>query len=708
MSPHSRHLRGARCLPGHPARPTALASLLLATLMAPARAEQAAAPNAAVPDRPAPYVDRVLDDSPQPDPARQTGADTDRREGWPRGVVMDYALTQGTGMASAGRTLALRAYLEPPGYGALSLSCLAEFGRPDRRQTGCAKARFDWRRLPMDADAWLDLAAGDILAATPDVGQGYARVLTPTLPLTGVSAQWQRGETTRYHLHAGRAASALAFNTFGAWAGPDEADSLALAGRRAALVSGGGQTRLGDPAPGGTHLDLAMQALEARDVPAYQAGQAVPSLVRSRAVWATVAWEGAAPWSGSLPPGDMPAAERPGGLRVQASLLRSQTRAATAGSGEAAPWGLWLEGDWRTERLAHNAGLFRLAPGLQWGTAPVLADLQGGYWRAKLQTRRWFVGWTVEANRPVARAGSASRYASAYGNYQLDARQSVGATLSAREGSGRGQSLQLRWDALSGLGQTTARLERIDTGLGRTTYLGADHAWHSTSTRLLTTSLGWQDSRIAGSRSGEWSWGVLFSDTPLSRLQVDLSLNGTLGPQRRSWFADAAAQWQLHRDWSLVLRYARAGAMQRSPEVASPLETALTSPATSTQQRFAQLLLRFQAQAGVVVAPLGGRASDGAGDIQGTVYLDANANGRQDPSEAGAADVVVVLDGRYVTRTDSRGHYGFGPVAAGRHTLQVQTETVPLPWAPPQPGLQTVWVPVRSVARAPLGLSPLR
>jgi hypothetical protein len=684
------HLIG-RCL--------GLSTLLLgATLARPAWAQAVSAS-----PTPAPYVDRVLDESPQPAPASRPG--TQESRGWPRGVVMDYALTQATGLNAPGRTLTLRAYLEPPGYGALSAACLAEFGRPERHRSGCAKARFDWRRLPMDADAWADFAAGDILTATPDLGPGLARVLTPTLPLTGASAQWHRGETTRLNLSAGRASSPTAFSPFGAWADPD--DIAALAARRARVVSGGGQLRLGDPSPAGTHLDVAAQLLDARDVPFYPTGEGFPGVVRSRAAWVTAAWEGDAPWGAPSAPADLPPAERPGGLRVQASLLHSQTSAAL-GRPRSAPWGGWLEADWRTERLTNNAGAYHLQPGLQWGTAPVLADLQGGYWRARMQTRRWFLGWTIEATRPTTRATAGSRYASAYGSWRLDARQSVGATVSARDGSGRGQSLQLRWDALSSWGQTTARLERLDSNVGRTQFIGADHAWHSTTTRLFTTSLGWQHSGNAGNPGGEWSWGLLFSDAPLSRLQVDLSLNGTVGPQRRTWFADVAAQWQLHPDWSLALRYARTGTLSSAPAVASALETALTPAATSTQQHFAQLLLRFQAQAGLALAPLGGRAGDGAGDIQGAIYLDADANGRRDAGEGGAADVVVVLDGRYLTRTDSAGQFSFGPVAAGHHTLQVQTETVPLPWAAPQPSLQTVWVPVRGVARVPLGLPPLR
>jgi hypothetical protein len=42
----------------------------------------------------------------------------------------------------------------------------------------------------------------------------------------------------------------------------------------------------------------------------------------------------------------------------------------------------------------------------------------------------------------------------------------------------------------------------------------------------------------------------------------------------------------------------------------------------------------------------------------------------------------VLLDRRFVARTDAQGRYEFSWVAAGAHTIEVQSDNVPLPWSP--------------------------
>jgi len=52
----------------------------------------------------------------------------------------------------------------------------------------------------------------------------------------------------------------------------------------------------------------------------------------------------------------------------------------------------------------------------------------------------------------------------------------------------------------------------------------------------------------------------------------------------------------------------------------------------------------------------------------------------RDANETGAANVTVLLDGRYSARTDSQGQYEFPAVAAGQHVLVVVPDNLPLPW----------------------------
>lgn len=70
--------------------------------------------------------------------------------------------------------------------------------------------------------------------------------------------------------------------------------------------------------------------------------------------------------------------------------------------------------------------------------------------------------------------------------------------------------------------------------------------------------------------------------------------------------------------------------------------------------------------------------SDGAdSEVSGTVWLDANQNGKQDSTEHGESFVTVELytagssSPLQTTQTDSDGHYSFGMVAAGDYTITV-------------------------------------
>lgn len=92
------------------------------------------------------------------------------------------------------------------------------------------------------------------------------------------------------------------------------------------------------------------------------------------------------------------------------------------------------------------------------------------------------------------------------------------------------------------------------------------------------------------------------------------------------------------------------------------------------------VLLRYEFEAGSRSVPLGGRAADGGGRIEGTVYFDTNRNGTQEASEAGVPNATVYLDNRYAVRTDSQGRFEFPFVASGPRTLSVRNDSLPLPW----------------------------
>ena len=115
----------------------------------------------------------------------------------------------------------------------------------------------------------------------------------------------------------------------------------------------------------------------------------------------------------------------------------------------------------------------------------------------------------------------------------------------------------------------------------------------------------------------------------------------------------------------------------------SALTTATLPPSVATPaSQSLQLVLRYEQSAGRASAPLGGAIGTGAGSLSGSVYFDADANGRREASEAGVPGVTVILDRRFVARTDAQGRYEFPAVAAGEHVIEVSSDNVPLPWSP--------------------------
>jgi SdrD B-like domain len=144
-------------------------------------------------------------------------------------------------------------------------------------------------------------------------------------------------------------------------------------------------------------------------------------------------------------------------------------------------------------------------------------------------------------------------------------------------------------------------------------------------------------------------------------------------------FANIAPSWRLARNLALLVVY-----YENRTDTSQPLTVVspITQPIVfeSFRDRGLFLTLRFDARARQCTAPLSGRPGDGAGRVSGIVYLDANDDGRLEAGEQGASNVTVILDGRYVTRTDAQGRFTFPSVIEGRHVVTVVPDNLPLPW----------------------------
>ncbi len=612
------------------------------------------------------YVDQVLDEGPQKDQEEeQSGYNT---AGWPRSLRLEYSLASLSGAAtSRDQALAFSGFVDTPDWGALSLNGAFTQSHLDAVGAGSQPNRFTWRadqRAMPFSGGWLaDHQAGDISTLAPPLARGVGRLFLPTSPVYGVGGHWYRADTLDVNLVAGR---------LGLYSGLDVNGFQSQPGK---IVSGGAQMRFTIPGVPGNWAGAA-QVSEAQGVE--EGG--VPGGLKIGSAWSTLAWEGRAPWADKVEGlAAQPMASRVGGLRVQGNLIQSTTDPGQSAQGE------WLDAGWRTESLQNLAGVYRFDPNVRWGPTVFASDLEGAYWRADMFSRQWQLGWSVETDRSVTGAGASSSFANVNARYRLDTRNTFGTTIAMRQGSGEGKSVQVTWDRRSLFGQLQLRASALRTQLSTTTALGLDHAFNLTIPNSLAVSLGWSQTQFAsGGALDGWTWGVLANYFPWPGLSFSGNLRGAHAVTGDSLNLAVGATWEFMHNWSLVLRYSQSrGIDPGSLQVVSALTEALqaaTQPAPPT--RSIQMLLRYEEHAGTAYAPIGGLPGAGAGRLAGTVFFDTNDNGRRDASEGGAPNIVVVLDGRYVTRTDAQGLFEFAAVVAGDHKLQVQADNVPLPWSP--------------------------
>src|SRR6202012_2950138 len=142
---------------------------------------------------------------------------------------------------------------------------------------------------------------------------------------------------------------------------------------------------------------------------------------------------------------------------------------------------------------------------------------------------------------------------------------------------------------------------------------------------------------------------------------------------------NVALTYQLSPNWQLLATYYDSRTSAYSPlTVVSPLTPPGATYVPAQEERGMFLTVRYKRASGMHFAPLGGAAGGASGELAGTVYLDGNNNGQFDAGEVGAANVTVVLDGRYFVQTDAKGRSDFAAVAGGHHVVSVVADNLPL------------------------------
>ena len=374
--------------------------------------------------------------------------------------------------------------------------------------------------------------------------------------------------------------------------------------------------------------------------------------------------------------------------------------------------GAWLDATHLSGPIIQSYGVFRIDPNLAWGNQLITSDVQGGYYRIDYQSRRWLTELDIEQANSVSGNSPNTTFASGAARYQLTRDLGFGAVTNVRrsEGGGTAWSAEGYLDNVNRWGTGRAQVDYATDAQAQDTSFTLQQTWAMATGKRLATSAALEHVRASGLSSSSTVTNIN-QDTTIVRiaaygggdLTARLSLDGTIqwasavqGRAAPSTSADIQLGWQLSRNWSLLANYYENRVGSWTPlVVTSPLAPPTPTYLPSAGQRGVFLTVRFQAARGAHFMPLGGAPGAGSGRLTGVVYLDANENGRYDAGEVGAANVVVILDGRYSVRTDANGRFEFPAVAAGHHVLTVQTDNLPLPWTVAGEGRTEVTVGTR-------------
>jgi hypothetical protein len=537
-------------------------------------------------------------------------------------------------------------------YGAWSLDGSARtggsgLGPSEQGQGGVITLRQ--RGMPFDGDWRADNALGDI--NTPDIGLArlQPRFYLPTSQMQGLTTEWRGPDGLQVVAGGG---------VPGLFDGIEVPDFRTLGGTTA---TAGAQ---GSPAP---HWLVGGQFIEARDVTlafgSLLDGPAVP--LSSSTALLTAAWQDH-------------------GGRLQLNLLDGGV------SGKANAVGGWLDASFTQGRFQQSVGIFRIDPNMTWGNQVISDDMQGGYYRLDYQSRQWLADVGLDEVRSVSGLGSDTTFVTGDIRYQMSRDWGIGgiANVSRTDGADS-SSLGGYLDHLNRLGTGRVQLDVAGTDSGREATLTFNQAWSAPiGTRISTSAY---VERISGAliddlRQDSTVLGLAAAGggQVTSRLGIDGNVQWAGAVQGRAApgvSANVSLTYQLSVTWQILATYYDSRTGSWTPlAVVSPLTPTVPTAVPAIDERGVFLTVRYKRAAGSHFAPMGGAPGAGSGEIAGIVYLDANDNQRLDAGEAGAANVTVVLDGRFSVQTDANGRFDFPTVVTGRHRITVISDNLPLPW----------------------------
>ncbi len=345
-------------------------------------------------------------------------------------------------------------------------------------------------------------------------------------------------------------------------------------------------------------------------------------------------------------------------------------------------------------------GAFVLDEELAWMDKPIANDEFGAYLRTDRQSESYqvSVGYDYVKTGIGSSALGSSEVHNVYfnGSFRFTRNLSLGSsgTIGSRSRDDTQNDDDLTWRlnnfAFYRSPFGTSRLEyffgEIDRGsdseLRRTLGFLINHNWRMPQSMRLSTELRLEEEE-----------GDLF--TTLEReanvnFRLDLSDELSWG-MNASYFSNTSDQietqdgmsanvdllWEFTPNWSASLVMSR-NAARFDPATNVPSPTPLVDSETTGNTFW--LTVGYRKSGGQSIQALGNGQGLGTARIQGEVFFDENGDFVRQPNEAPVVGAVVLLDGRYETRTDARGRYLFEPVRAGSHYVNLVVSELPLPW----------------------------
>lgn len=602
------------------------------------------------------YRDHYIDGgSLTPDVSAGDGS-SDDSDGLARSLQVDgiaSALSShGGGSSSNDREegISAKSQWETASYGAWSLDAswrpgASDQGPAEQGQGGVVTLRE--RGMPFDGGWQADGGLGDLNSPVIDLVRLQPRFYLPTSPVQGVATEWRGPSGLEVVAGAG---------VPGLYDGIVVPNFRTLAGTTAtvgAQWSPTSQWSIGTQFIGARGVDLAVgPVIEGSDAMA------------SNAALLSAAW-------------------RSGGERLQFNLLDGDVDGRN-------DLGAWVDGSIAAGSWLQNAGLFRIDPDMTWGNQLISNDMQGGYYRLDYQSRRWQADAGIDEVHSVAGAGSDTTFLTGDGRCQLSRDWGAGSVITASHAEGAtGWSLEGYVDHANAQGTGRLQADVADTAAGRDATFALNQSWSAPVGMRLSTAASVE--RISGAviNGREQNSTILgLSAYGAGQLTSDFGIDGNVhwaaavdGRAAPGMFANVSLRWRLSAALELLATYYDSRVGSWTPlTVVSPLSPPVAAPVGAMQERGVFLTIRYRRAAGTPFAPLGGGAGGAAGEIAGSVFLDANANGQPDAGEPGAPNVTVLLDGRFSVQTDAAGRFAFPMVATGRHVITVIPDNLPLPW----------------------------